>query len=113
MGPPRALWVPFILGRPFGVPGDGQFQQRVLRAALRLLEARPVRCSRITRKKRRRRPQQKPKASACPVSFDRKIDADDLGAALAREIEELAPWHDLAAKRRERTTTGLKRNGDG
>ena len=92
MGPPRALWVPFILGRPFGVPGDGQFQQRVLRAALRLLEA-PAAAE--------------TEGMACPVSFDRKIDADDLGAALAREIEELAPWHDLAAKRRERTTTGL------
>ena len=37
--PPRALWVPFILGRPFGVPGDSAFQRRVLVAALRLLEA--------------------------------------------------------------------------
>ena len=39
MGPPRALWVPFILGRPFGVPGDAAFQQRVLRSVLNLLEA--------------------------------------------------------------------------
>ena len=107
MGPPRALWVPFILGRPFGVPGDAEFQRRVLRAVLHLLEApagpvledyaeeAPVPGAAET------------EGMACPVSFDRKIDADDLGAALAREIEELAPWHDLAAKRRERTTTGL------
>jgi hypothetical protein len=36
--PPRALWVPFELGRPFGPPGDPAFQRRVLLTALRLLE---------------------------------------------------------------------------
>jgi hypothetical protein len=36
--PPRALWVPFELGRPFGPPSDPVFQRRVLLAALRLLE---------------------------------------------------------------------------
>ena len=36
--PPRALWVPFDLGRPFGAPGDPDFQRMVLRAALALLE---------------------------------------------------------------------------
>mgnify|MGYP003335126148 CR=1 FL=1 len=37
--PPRALWVPFELGRPFAVPHDAAFQRRVLIAVLRLLEA--------------------------------------------------------------------------
>ena len=37
--PPRALWVPFELGRPFGPPSDPAFQKRVILAALRLLEA--------------------------------------------------------------------------
>ncbi len=36
--PPRALMVPFMLGRPFGEPGDAAFQQRVLQQALALLE---------------------------------------------------------------------------
>jgi len=36
--PPRALWVPFELGRPFGPPSDPTFQKRVILAALRLLE---------------------------------------------------------------------------
>jgi hypothetical protein len=36
--PPRALWVPFELGRPFGPPSDPAFQKRVILAALRLLE---------------------------------------------------------------------------
>ena len=39
--PPRALWVPFELGRSFGPPSDKAFQRRVLLAALRLLEAQP------------------------------------------------------------------------
>ena len=37
--PPRALWVPFELGRPLGLPDDSELQTRVLMAALRLLEA--------------------------------------------------------------------------
>lgn len=36
--PPRALFVPFQLGRPLGEPGDKAFQRRVLLAALALLE---------------------------------------------------------------------------
>src|SRR5205823_3350745 len=36
--PPRALWVPFELGRPFGPPSDAAFQRRVILAALGLLE---------------------------------------------------------------------------
>ena len=38
MNPPRALWVPFELGRPFGAPGDAELQTRVLTAALDLLD---------------------------------------------------------------------------
>ena len=36
--PPRALWVPFELGRPMGAPNNPEFQKRVLRAALNLLD---------------------------------------------------------------------------
>ncbi len=105
--PPRALWVPFMLGRPFGVPADPAFQRRVLLAALRLLElpAGPVLAD---------YPEDAPPApgvatesgGVCPVSFGRVPDTGDLGALLAREIEALAPWHDLAVQRRGRTTTG-------
>ena len=44
---------------------------------------------------------------ACPVSFDKAEAADDPGAALLREIEEIAPWYDLARQRRGRTTVGV------
>ena len=107
MSPPRALWVPFILGRPFGVPRDENFQHRVLFAVLRLLEApsgpvledyledAPVVAADAL------------EGMACPVSFERAAASEDLGTALMREVEDLAPWHDLAARRRKRTTTGL------
>ncbi|MBV9828972.1 MAG: hypothetical protein JO001_25395 [Alphaproteobacteria bacterium] len=36
--PPRTLWVPFELGRPFGPPRDPAFQKRVMLTALRVLE---------------------------------------------------------------------------
>ena len=36
--PPRALWVPFELGRPFGPPSDPRFQKRAILDALRMLE---------------------------------------------------------------------------
>jgi hypothetical protein len=35
--PPRALWVPFELGRPLGPPSEPAFQRRVILAALQLL----------------------------------------------------------------------------
>lgn len=38
MHPPRAIWVPYQLGRPFGAPDDPGLQTRVLRAALALLD---------------------------------------------------------------------------
>ena len=38
MSPPRALWVPFELGRPFGAPNDGGLQRRILQSALALLD---------------------------------------------------------------------------
>ncbi len=36
--PPRALWVPFELGRPLGAPRDAEFQTDVLLSALKLIE---------------------------------------------------------------------------
>ena len=37
MRPPRALWVPFELGRPCGPPSDSEFQRNVLLQALQLV----------------------------------------------------------------------------
>ena len=37
--PPRGLWCDFPLGRPLGVPGDAEFQHRVIAAAFELLSS--------------------------------------------------------------------------
>ena len=108
--PPRALWVPFDLGRPLGVPNDAEFQTRVLLSVLRLLEepSGPV---------LRDFPEEAPDISggdviwACPVNLARKKidlnDADALRAAFKKETVELRSWYDLAFKKNRRTTVGV------
>ena len=107
--PPRALWVPFMLGRPFGAPDAPDFQRKVLRALLNLFEAKsgPVLAD---------FPEDAPAtatgdagtAFACPVSFAKAVaDDSDMAAALQQEIAQLAPWYDLAKKRRGRSTVGI------
>lgn len=106
IAPPRALWVPFILGRPFGVPGDAAFQRRVLLAALRLLEA-PA--GPVLEDYPEEAPQvaaEETEGFACPVNFAAAAPADD-AAALQQEIAELRTWHELARERRGRTTAAL------
>ena len=110
MQPPRALWVPFELGRPLGVPGDAVWQKRVLRAALDLLEAPngPVIVD---------FPDDNPVASAepailsCPVNFPAPVtdlnDMERLCETLQHEVKELRSWYDLAMKESGRTTVGV------
>jgi hypothetical protein len=110
--PPRALWVPFILGRPLGTPNDAQFQCRVLLAALQLFEepSGPILrdfpedapdCAR----------DEEEDGAACPVNFSRPPPTGEgqhaLAHALAQEIAQLQPWHDLALRRRGGGTSGL------
>ncbi len=108
--PPRALWVPFELGRPLGAPEDAAFQRRVLLALLRLLEAPqgPVLAD---------FPEDAPEAAgepavlACPVNFAQNTDktggADPLLTSLRREMTALRPWYDMAVNKRQRTTVGV------
>jgi hypothetical protein len=106
MRPPRALWVPFMLGRPFGAPNAPDFQRDVLRALLGLFtytagpvledfpdDAPPDVAGETT--------------FACPVSFAPAQTVNDPAAAMRQEIAQLAPWYELALKRRGRTTVGL------
>lgn len=108
--PPRALWVPFELGRPLGVPGDATFQTRVLHQALQLLECAsgPVLVD---------YPEDAPTlvdgptALVCPVNFASPpvelSDTEQLRAALQQEISHLRTWYDLALRQRGRTTMGV------
>jgi hypothetical protein len=96
--PPRALWVPFELGRPLGAPNDAAFQRRVLTAALQLLES-ATEHGRI-------------------VDFDddEPDGADDPGwtypvsggaSDLAAEVAAVRPHYERAVASFGRTTVGL------
>lgn len=107
--PPRALWVPFELGRPLGVPNDADWQARVLQSALELIEApegpvlvdfpddAPV--------------SDEPTILACPVNFPAQVtdlnDMEQLNANLQREVTELRSWYNLAVTKNGRTTVGV------
>jgi hypothetical protein len=105
MRPPRALWVPFMLGRPLGVPDDAEFQKRVLRSALALLNAPsgPVLEDYL---------EEAPEVDmdeegwVCPISFNRAEDVS-LGERLRREIQQYRTWYDLHVQRRGRTSVGV------
>ncbi|MEO7729116.1 MAG: hypothetical protein ABIS45_17840 [Burkholderiales bacterium] len=107
--PSRALWVPFMLGRPFGAPNEPDFQRKVLRALLALF-------TRPSGPVLEDFPEDAPASAsgettfACPVSFARPdTDGDGPVKAMRREIAQLAPWYELARKRRGRTTVGISR----
>jgi len=108
--PPRFLWVPFPLGRPFGAPGDAAFQRRVLDAALALLERDdgPVILEDFADDAPPAEPGDGDTPWVCPVAFPAPpADPADLASALAAEVAKLEPWHALAAERRGRTSVGL------
>jgi hypothetical protein len=108
LAPPRALWVPFMLGRPFGVPDDPAFQRRVLVAALALLEREsgPV---------LEDFPDDAPhedigapaEGLSCPVSFPRASDEGSLESRFLDEVAQLQAWHEVARSHRGRSTVGL------
>jgi hypothetical protein len=107
LAPPRALWVPFMLGRPFGAPGDAAFQRRVLLAALCLLEREtgPVIEDFTEDAPPDARPA--PEGLACPVSFPAMQREGSLADNLAEEVAQLQAWHAVAAQHSGRSTLGV------
>lgn len=107
MRPPRALWVPFELGRPLGIPNDPEFQQKVLRQTLALLAApegpvledfpedAPVSGA-------------QPLQVACPISLAPPSGAlsttEQLLAEFEHEMAQMLAWYSLAIEKRGRTT---------
>lgn len=112
MKPPRALWVPFELGRPIGVPNDPTFQRRVLTAALKLFETEsgpvledfpedaPISEGEIT-------------TLSCPVDFVQEdvelTETEKLCSTFKKEMLSMRPWYDLAVQKRGRTTVGVSK----
>jgi len=106
--PPRALWVPFELGRPLGPPSDPPFQRRVILAALRLLEraSGPVIIEDFTEDDPRAQPEpgwDPPQIPAASVVGS----AEALAARLEAEIPLLQGAHDRWFSRHGRTAIGL------
>ena len=94
MKPPRALWVPFVLGRPFGVPNDAAFQRRVVLAALRLLEKPSGPVLEDFTEEAPAPTGEDAETFVCPVSFAAPVTDGDLAAEFQREIAELSTWHE-------------------
>jgi len=107
--PPRALWVPFELGRPLGMPNDAAFQNRVLRDTLKLLEADagPILVD-YTEEAPVAETDQKP--VACPVNFALQPNPDtpmeNLISAFKQEVAQMRTWYDMAIEKHGRTTSG-------
>ncbi len=108
--PPRALWVPFELGRPLGVPEDPAFQRKVLLSALRLLEAENGPVLESFFEEAPSTTEGKPAEEdpwACPISFAPPPTGDTKAEihiqALMREVAELRPWYDIGLEKRGRT----------
>lgn len=98
MRPPRALFVPFELGRPFGAANDPVLQRDVLQAALDLLQRTdgPLLVD---------FPGEAPEANGddmegwtCPVNLAAPAgdltDTQQLAAAIRQEVALLEPWYD-------------------
>jgi hypothetical protein len=106
--PPRALWVPFELGRPLGAPNDPDFQLGVLRAALGLL-------ARTDGPVLEDYPLDAPASEhaapwACPVQLpapEPTTEAESLERAVLTEIRLLHPWYDESQRARHRTAVGV------
>lgn len=106
--PPRALWVPFELGRPFGPPGDPAFQKRVIAAALGLLghDRGPVVITDFAEDDPRTQPDPgwRTPLTSPPV---RAASVQALASGLEAEVALLSEAHRQWIARRGRSTLGL------
>jgi fermentation-respiration switch protein FrsA (DUF1100 family) len=106
--PPRALWVPFELGRPFGPPSDAAFQKRVILTALRLLERErgPVIIEDFPEEDPRERPDPAWRPPLAKPDLN-GASATRLAAALEDESARVETLYRRAAEEPGRTIVGL------
>lgn len=104
MKPPRALLVPFELGRPLGAPDAPQLQLSVLREALALvLRLDSQICERYSEDEPMPADVFDPEGWACPVSFSTELPPSEVEA----EAAALLPWYERHRKETGRTIVGL------
>jgi hypothetical protein len=108
--PPRALWVPFELGRPLGAPNQPVFQRKVALVALKLLAAKQGPVLELFSEEAPGSGENINEEStgwACPVSFSSasayKSEPEKSAEALQREVAELRPWYDRGVEKQGRT----------
>lgn len=104
MNPPRALWVPYALGRPLGSADDPEFQKNVMRASLGMLAT-------ASEPTIQDYPVEAPEEAgpgvwACPVSFAAPEETTHT-ARLKSEIARMRPWALETRAARGRTLFGV------
>jgi hypothetical protein len=110
--PPRALWVPFELGRPVGPPTEPEFQKRVILAALGMLvgSGGPVLLHDFPDDDPREVPDphwQPPLRPALRAGGAGEGEAAAPADALLAELRDLAPSYAWSCTARGRSTVGL------
>jgi|TARA_B110000305_G_scaffold204215_1_gene233649 hypothetical protein len=108
VGPTRALWVPFALGRPLGSAEDPDFQKRVMRDAFALLvtATEPT----IADYDGPLPEEAGPGQWACPLNLGPVID-DTLTGRLLAEVGRLKTWSSQTRAARRRTLFGVSGAG--
>jgi hypothetical protein len=109
--PPRALAVPFELGRPLGAPNEPDFQRRVLLETLKLLERTSGPVLEDFPDLPPGTEEEEAQGWACPVNFappmDDISDADLVYQSLLQEVNLLRPWYEEAVKNFGRSAFGI------
>ena len=109
--PPRALAVPFELGRPLGAPNHPEFQRKVLKHCLELL-------GRVSGPVLEDFPDASPAGDSnkegwvCPINIntppDDISDENLVRQALENEVALIRPWYEESKKKRgDRTNLGV------
>ncbi len=108
VGPTRALWVPFALGRPLGSAEDGEFQKQVMRQAFDLLATatEPT----IADYEGDLPEEAGPGEWACPLNLG-PTDDDTLTGRLLAEVGRLKTWSSQTRAARGRTLFGVSGAG--
>lgn len=104
VGPTRALWVPFALGRPLGSAADPDFQKNVMRQAFDLFDSatEPT----IADYDGPLPEEAGSEQWACPLNLGPVVD-DTLAGRLLAEVARLKTWSTQTREQRGRTLFGV------
>jgi hypothetical protein len=108
VGPTRALWVPFALGRPLGSAEDSDVQKNVMRQAFALLDS--ATAPTIADYDGPLPDEAGPGQWACPLNLGPVID-DTLTGRLIAEVGRLKTWSAQTRAARGRTLFGVSGAG--